>query len=85
MKIAINKEYIIYSDEFQYILRKCNTVKSGERKGKIRYMNVGYFNTIQQAIKAWADRDLRLSDCRNIDDVISHLKSQEVLIKKMFT
>ena len=55
--IKVGKEYIIDTDERNYILYSLTVAQKGKHTGETRRTVEGYFQTLEQALRAIVDRN----------------------------
>lgn len=62
IRIEINKQYVITSDRYQFILQEKKTATSGKNEGKEWLDVVGYYPTISKLVSGLALHDLLTGD-----------------------
>ena len=83
MRIKINENYCITSDERNFILNKV-TVGNGEKnKGEIIEKPLSFSSTIQGALKIWSDLDLKASDATSLKELKEVILKQNKLIEEI--
>lgn len=75
MEIQLNDKYKLQSDNLQYKLMKKTTVKSGEDKGKEKWVNEGlYYTSLKGAFNGYLDYQLKRSDCQGLKEVMEKVE-----------
>ena len=74
LNIKLNLNYKISSDNMNYTLQKVGTIKEGKNIGEETIANVGYYSTIENALKAYKQVLIRGSDIDNITELIKTIK-----------
>lgn len=83
MDIKIDKDFSLKSDLRNVILVKTYTGKSGEAKGKIQEEPIGYYATIQQALKSYLKIKINLSDATTIQEILDDIAKIEKTIEEV--
>jgi len=68
VKLAINPDWRITTDQYQYILHRCTNPNSD------RWEPVGYFITISSLVNELIDRGLRSSEAETLADALKIVK-----------
>ncbi|EAC3828273.1 hypothetical protein Y528_05625 [Listeria monocytogenes] len=77
MKIKINEDYVIRSNQYQYVLSK---PKGTDKNGMEQYNDIGYFPTIAKALEAFAEYHIRTSDISSFEELASEVKMVRELL-----
>ena len=67
MEIKLNKEYVITSDKYQYILQK--DTGNVDKKGNPVRNVVGYYGNLNHLIRQLLELKVRTSDVKNFTDL----------------
>ncbi|HAA4764827.1 TPA_asm: hypothetical protein GET12_08085 [Listeria monocytogenes] len=78
MKLKINDDYVIRNSQFQYILSKQNGV---DKNGTEICKDVGYYPTIDKALQAFVDYQIKTSEINSFEELASELNAiRELLV-----
>ncbi|EAF4916968.1 hypothetical protein C1T33_14430 [Listeria monocytogenes] len=78
MKLKINDDYVIRNSQFQYILSKQNGV---DKNGKEIFKDVGYYPSIDKALQAFVDYQIKTSEINSFEELASELNAiRELLV-----
>ncbi|EAE3624557.1 hypothetical protein KCT96_002110 [Listeria monocytogenes] len=78
MKLRINDDYVIRNSQFQYILSKQNGV---DKNGAEIFKDVGYYPSIDKALQAFVDYQIKTSEINSFEELASELNAiRELLV-----
>ncbi|AGR27322.1 TPA_asm: hypothetical protein GJJ62_15100 [Listeria monocytogenes] len=77
MKIKINEDYVIRSNQYQYVLSK---PKGTDKNGMEQYNDIGYFPTIEKALEAFAENHIRTSEISGFKELAHEVKMVRELL-----
>ncbi|EOB4980257.1 hypothetical protein ACHEXM_002020 [Listeria monocytogenes] len=77
MKIKINEDYVIRSNQYQYVLSK---PKGTDKNGMEQYNDIGYFPTIEKALEAFAENHIRTSEISGFKELAQEVKMVRELL-----
>ncbi|EAC2635947.1 hypothetical protein JE294_002895 [Listeria monocytogenes] len=78
MKLKINDDYVIRNSQFQYILSKQNGV---DKNGIEIFKDVGYYPSIDKALQAFVDYQIKTSEINSFEKLASELNAiRELLV-----
>lgn len=78
MKLKINDDYVIRNSQFQYILSKQNGV---DKNGTEILKDVGYYPSIDKALQAFVDYQIKTSEINSFEELASELNAiRELLV-----
>ncbi|EDN9535525.1 hypothetical protein GIB88_13740 [Listeria monocytogenes] len=78
MKLKINDDYVIRNSQFQYILSKQNGV---DKNGTEIFKDVGYYPSIDKALQAFVDYQIKTSEINSFEKLASELNAiRELLV-----
>lgn len=83
MNIKLDDNYKITADSRQYILQKISIAKSGENVGEEVATSIGFYRTIEQALKGYKELSIRESDVTAIDEVLGLVRSIDTKIDEI--
>ena len=83
MDIKIDKDYKIKSDERNIILVKVQKQKDGKNKGQLVESGVGYFGTVQEALKDYLRIRTNTSAATSIKQLLQEIKNAEKTIEEV--
>lgn len=83
MEIKIDSKYKIISDSRQLILQEEKTVLEGDKKGETYSISLGYYSTLKGVLRGYRELQIRKSDARHIDDLITLIKKLDKKIDKL--
>ncbi|WP_374930374.1 DUF5405 family protein [Serratia marcescens] len=66
MEIKIGTEFVITSDNLQFILNTVKVGKTGKSEGQERYEAIGYYPTINQLVNSLIHNSVRNSSVNSI-------------------
>lgn len=81
MKVQIEENVFLESDEYQYILKRYTGTYSIRNKGKEdeheieNYRIIGYYPTVTQAIEKLVDMEIKTSTAESLDELIKDINS----------
>jgi hypothetical protein len=75
LKIQVEDKIFIESDERQFILKE-STGKFDD-KGNALYKNLGYFATVNQALKHFVKLNIMKSEAKNVSELITDIERIE--------
>ncbi|QKJ57614.1 DUF5405 family protein [Serratia fonticola] len=84
MEIRIDKDWVITSDTFQFILNRRKTVKSGKEVGKEWLDAIGYYPTIPQLISGLIHQGIRDSDATTLVELAAEVERIGLLCQVAF-
>ncbi|ERK16787.1 hypothetical protein L580_0366 [Serratia fonticola AU-P3(3)] len=84
MKIRIDKNWVITSDTFQFILNRRKTVKTGKEVGKEWLDAIGYYPTIPQLVSGLIHQGIRDSDATTLAELASEVERIGLLCQAAF-
>ncbi|WP_025121238.1 MULTISPECIES: DUF5405 family protein [unclassified Serratia (in: enterobacteria)] len=84
MEIRIDKNWVITSDTFQFILNRRKTVKSGKDVGKEWLDAIGYYPTIPQLVSGLIHQGIRDSDVANFAELAAEVERIGLLCQEDF-
>ena len=68
MRIKINEEYRIITDQYQYILQRATNAESD------RWLPFAYYTSLTGAVNGLLERDLKSSDVETLEGALARLK-----------
>ena len=68
MKLDINPEWRIITDEYQYILQRCTNPDTD------RWLPIGYFISITSVVNGLFDRGMKTSEAETLADALKVVK-----------
>jgi hypothetical protein len=79
MEIRLDKNHILASDDTQYMLKEVKIAEGGGRTkeeniGKEYTNTIGYYNSIDGVLRAWAERKIRKSDAETFQQLMDAIK-----------
>lgn len=83
MKLQIDNKYKIVSDSRQYILQEKKRKKQEDGKVEEYEVNIGYYGTIYNALKAYKEVQIRNSNVSTIDELLKLIKELDEKIEKL--
>lgn len=86
MEIKIGDNFIVTSDEYNWILKQKQVSDPNHRFSKSktpveRFVVVGYFGKIEQLTNSLLERYLKVSEATNIQDLIKTLQQAQNVLK----
>lgn len=84
MEIRIDKDWVITSDTFQFILNRRKTVKSGKEVGKEWLDAIGYYPTIPQLVSGLIHQGIRDSDATTLAELATEVERIGLLCQAGF-
>lgn len=79
MKIHIEGKTYLESDENQYILKRYSG-NCDKKTGNETFRSLGYFGTINQAIKSLVNMEIKQSTATSLRELLTEVKSIKSLI-----
>ena len=74
MKIQINDTWRISTDPQNFIIEKKTIVgKEGDNKGNINWVSIGFYPTLEQALRGYSRRFMLDGDETTVDEIKSSL------------
>lgn len=73
MEINLGNDWYISKDNYNWILSKKQEIKEGKSKGGYRLATAGYYNSIEQLIRAAIEKDVADPQIRTLVDLKQHL------------
>ena len=70
MNIQITKRWLLTSDNDNFIVNECSTIKSGDNRGKPFVKAVGYYTTLPAAITGLLNHKLRQSPAESLESLL---------------
>lgn len=83
MNIKIDKEYKLTSDSRSVMLVKTWIGQEGKSKGKEQESNVGYYASVQGALKDYLRIQTNLSNATTIKELLADVKKIEKTIEEV--
>lgn len=84
MKLDLDKEFFIESDVNNFILfKKSLTGEKAKVQGLETVKPIGYYSTLQNALRGYTKHSLRLLENENVQDILDKLNSIETIILKI--
>ncbi len=84
MKLELDKEFFIESDENNFTLfKKGITGEKSKVQGLETIKPIGYYGTLQNALRGYTKHSLRLLENENVQDILDKLNSIEAIILKI--
>ncbi|HAM1013549.1 DUF5405 family protein [Listeria monocytogenes] len=80
MKIKINEDYVIRSNQYQYVLSK---PKGIDKNGAEQYSDIGYFPTVEKALDAFTEHHIRTSDISSFEELAHEVKMVRELLTEI--
>ncbi|CAI2094054.1 Uncharacterised protein [Serratia fonticola] len=84
MEIRIDKNWVITSDTFQFILNRRKTVKSGKEVGKEWLDAIGYYPTIPQLVSGLIHQNIRDSGATTLAELAAEVERIGLLCQEAF-
>ncbi|QKJ59383.1 DUF5405 family protein [Serratia fonticola] len=84
MKIRIDKDWVITSDTFQFILNRRKTVKTGKEVGKEWLDAIGYYPTIPQLVSGLINQGIRDSNATTLAELATEVERIGLLCQAAF-
>lgn len=78
MKIHVEDNIYLESDEYQYILRE-DTGRE-DKKGRKIYSNIGYYANITQAINKLVDMKIKESTANTLGELLAEVKEIQAYV-----
>lgn len=76
MKIELQGDYVITSDNYTFILSKKSIVQSGKNKGEEILNSVGYTNSIEKLIwDCYRNKRILDNDAKSFKELVEHIKA----------
>lgn len=83
--IKIDETYSITADSNCYILQEKRIVEEGKEKGKEYFMNLGYYTTINDALKGLLKKEMRKYVAKDIVKTLKNAVDEFEKIEKRIT
>lgn len=84
MKLELDNEFFIESDENNFTLfKKGITGDKAKNPGKETIKTIGFYGTLQSALRGYTKHSLRLLENENVQDILDKLNSIEAIILKI--
>lgn len=84
MKLELDYEYYIESDENNFTLfKKSLTGEKAKVQGLETIRPLGFYGTLQNALRGYTKHSLRLLENENVQDILDKLNSIEAIILKI--
>ena len=83
LKIDLDGKYQLSSDSMNYILQVKGTVQTGKTKGDDTLVAVGYFSTVENALKAYKECLIKETDIKTINELLVAIKKIDKHIEKV--
>ncbi|RDL15933.1 DUF5405 family protein [Serratia fonticola] len=74
LRIAIDKNWVITSDAFQFILNRKKTVKTGKEVGKEWLDAIGYYPALPQLVSGLIHQVIRDSDATTLAELAAEVE-----------
>lgn len=84
MEIRIDKNWVITSDTFQFILNRRKTVKTGKDVGKEWLDAIGYYPTLPQLVSGLIHQGIRDSDATTLAELATEVERIGLLCQVAF-
>lgn len=84
MKVHIEGNLYLESDERQYILVEYSIAKSGKNEGEPVGRNLSYHPTIESAIRSFANRKIKESTAQTLSEFTQELRKINEYIRGLF-
>lgn len=84
MQININKDYRLASDPCNIVLQKRNVYKKGKNAGQEKWESIGYYNTLEQALKGYIDKRVKSSDAESIKEMLGICQDMKAEVENIF-
>ncbi len=82
MRIEISN-YVITSESRNIILNKAMTVQEGERAGEEYLSPIGFYSTVEQAMKAVGNHKIKQSEATSIKELMKEVREIRKLIEEV--
>lgn len=83
LKITLDKKYKLVSDSKNYMIQKVGQVQDGEKKGDETITTMGYYGSLESALKNYKELLIRESDIETIEELLSTIKEIDKKIEKI--
>lgn len=85
INIILDDSHRITSDAYQYILQEKKVIVGGDREGEEYYTVKGYYPTINSALHAYKELQIRKSDADSVKKLIEMIKKLDQMIDEILT
>lgn len=75
LEIQLDDTHSLVSDSMNYVLQRRGIVKEGKNKGNETFTPIGYFSTIENALKAYKQTLIRKADITTINELLIAIKT----------
>lgn len=83
MNIKIDKNYSLKSDARNVMLVENKVIQEGDNKGNPTEITLGYYGTIEGALKGYLRLKINLSDATTIEGLLKEIKKIEKTIENI--
>lgn len=83
VNIELDNKHRLISDSMNYIIEETKVVKDGDRKGEEYKVSVGYYSTLQGALKGYKELKIRTSDAKTINEILEVVKETDNKINEI--
>lgn len=80
MNIRIDNRYTLTSDPNSVTLSEVKVTQEGEKKGKEYLSLVGYFRTVNEALKYIPQHAMKTSDAESFKELIAIVRQYEAIV-----
>ena len=77
MIIQLNDQYRLNSDPLNVVLEEKTIAEKGKNAGQEVWKTLGYYPSLQSAVKGCLNRDIMARDLRGVTEVIDHMEELE--------
>ena len=74
MELKINDNYKITTDSMNYIMNEKQVVKSGKKKGQVKWKSIGYYSSLESLFNNYFDVRLMKSNANGLSEVLKVCK-----------
>ena len=74
MELKINDNYKITTDSMNYIMNEKQVVKSGKKKGQVKWKSIGYYSSLESLFNNYFDVRLMKSNANGLSEVLEVCK-----------
>ena len=83
LNIKLDDEYKIVSDSNNYMLQKLGQGQGEKNKGKETISTIGYYGSLEFALKSYKQLLIRESDITTINELLAAIKAIDLKIEKV--